>query len=197
MSFLDVLTKDNDASTALDKLQRAGCDQERLFELVTLVMFYKKKRGLVPDDAVKALKRLPNRIKGWADELERIPAAMRPVATLARVLPEMADEEQERVALYAARFENLPSDLRFYAELVQAALPAAGKLNKGFMASIGRQHLLELVAYVREKTGRPRFAELSAILVAAAHALEVNEAPFHTKRLKDRVEHLTEKRPRK
>lgn len=197
MSFLDILTTDRDASAALNKLQEAGCDRGRLVELVMLAIFYRGKPGFVSSDGIKTLKRLPSRIKGWADEIERISVFARPDYRLITMLRDVPDEQRDHVVRVVERFEALPSDLRLYAQLLQAYLPEAGKFGRGFMANAGRQTLLDLVAYVRERTGRPRFAELSAILVAAAAALNVDAAPFATKQLKDRVEHSTEKRPRR
>jgi hypothetical protein len=181
----EILLKREIAKKALEDLTELGVDKEKFLTLLSRIPLAPKQRvPLVEGMADARVRALPDRIRSWADAIERVNASpfLRP-----RFLPEhIAEDRAPNPEVYpepldkiltpemaeptAKLFESLPGSLRLYADCLQAQLqffhPTGPRRRKFGYQPIRLRVLftLQLLRLVRKSAGRPCLPQVATLL---------------------------------
>lgn len=175
------------AREALEKLVSLNVDRRELLEILSTIPFVSDKPlRLIDGMEDSTVRRLPGRIRSWADTIEKVNASPSLNPQFLTKLgvknrnPEIYPEPlnviltPDLAKLCAKSFESLPWRLRLFADSIKARLEVfypTGKRKRdlGFRNAIRPQRYftLKLLRLVRDSAHRPCYREISHLLVAA------------------------------
>ena len=176
------------ARQAFEELtQNKGVDKEKLLSLLRRIPFLSNKaQRLVEGMEDRTVRRLPDRIRFWADAVEKVngspwlsPDSLRSQTAEHRnsaLYPKPLDLilTPEWAEPTAKLFGSLPRNLRLYADYLRAQLEffhptSQRRIELGFRRKpvrVQRSAVLELLAVVRKSAARPCYKEIATLLDA-------------------------------
>jgi hypothetical protein len=184
---MEALLRDPLARAAFEKLtQKDEIDREKLWSLLRTIPYASNKVvKLVDGMEDRTVRKLPDRICGWADAIEELnsspwlsPNLLPKRASFVRH-PEGWPKPLNRILTPALALPtanqllNIPSMLRFYADFLRAWLEMfhpVGKrrrdLGLGNGIRLQKYLILKLLGLVRSSSGSPRYKEIANLLDA-------------------------------
>ena len=152
----------------------------------------------LPDFPLETLRRFPNKVRGWAEQIEKLGKAMRaneaysfrnpftlaleleadhkgkigPAASLVneRITQNLLGSRAELLKL-----DQLPSLLLLYADYIEAVHKLTGELAPKAATRYKAGAIYALIDCVRRVTGKPHFEDIATLLTAAYAACGSNE----------------------
>ncbi len=166
--FIQKLFAESQSSQELlRKLCDAGCDKDDLARLLYAVSTFAVpavRRLLPKEPSTVDVRRLAIDLRSLADRVE--PLNRTPLNPKLDLLCAPPDTKRDPLRKHMAHlYEILPGVMRVYSSHLETFAKVSRKLRK--RRTFLHNEVLRLLLYVKERTGRPRYGELSELLNAA------------------------------
>jgi hypothetical protein len=159
-----------------NKLSRAGCDSETLvrllFRVCTIAVSFREEFLDLGDISTGDLKRLTRDLLALAELVERVNRTLlHPKIDILSSPPDTGRDPVRKHMAYL--YDKLPFTMRVYS----VHLERFSKVSRAILKRMTLAHFetLRVLLYVKERTGRPRYDDLSNLLTAGFLAVGGSE----------------------